>query len=150
MLGGSHDNEHPLVLSEFGGIAFAPKTEKTWGYSRCTTAETFAAAYEALLGVVRSVEMFSGFCYTQFADTYQEANGLLYEDRTPKISIERIAAATRGHARAWELPDSMELLAYEGPRQEGAPPDLEDELIGKICVDIVEIGENKTSDEKEE
>jgi hypothetical protein len=38
--------------------------------------------------------LFSGFCYTQFADTFQEANGLLYADRTPKLPLERIAAAT--------------------------------------------------------
>jgi hypothetical protein len=38
--------------------------------------------------------MFSGFCYTQFADTFQEANGLLYADRTPKFPIEQICAAT--------------------------------------------------------
>jgi hypothetical protein len=40
--------------------------------------------------------MFSGFCYTQFADTYQEVNGLLYADRTPKVPLDRIAAATAG------------------------------------------------------
>jgi hypothetical protein len=40
--------------------------------------------------------MFSGFCYTQFADTFQEANGLLYEDRTLKIPLHRIASAVRG------------------------------------------------------
>jgi hypothetical protein len=40
--------------------------------------------------------MFSGFCYTQFADTFQEANGLLCADRTPKLPIEEIAAATLG------------------------------------------------------
>ena len=39
--------------------------------------------------------MLSGFCYTQFADTYQEANGLLFEDRTPKFPLELISAATR-------------------------------------------------------
>jgi len=38
----------------------------------------------------------SGFCYTQFADTYQEANGLLFADRRPKFPIEDIARATRG------------------------------------------------------
>jgi hypothetical protein len=38
----------------------------------------------------------SGFCYTQFADTYQEANGLLYADRTPKFPLQDIALATRG------------------------------------------------------
>jgi len=40
--------------------------------------------------------MFSGFCYTQFADTFQEANGLLFADRSPKIPLEKIAAAVRG------------------------------------------------------
>ena len=49
-----------------------------------------------LLDVVRDLQVFSGFCYTQFTDTYQEANGLLYADRTPKIPIEEIAAAARG------------------------------------------------------
>jgi len=39
--------------------------------------------------------LFSGFCYTQFADTFQEANGLLTADRTPKIPIEQIARAIR-------------------------------------------------------
>ena len=44
----------------------------------------------------RSRDMLAGFCYTQLADTYQEANGLLYADRTPKIPLEEIAIATRG------------------------------------------------------
>ena len=46
--------------------------------------------------MVTSLELLAGFCYTQFADTYQEANGLLYADRTPKFPIENIALATRG------------------------------------------------------
>jgi hypothetical protein len=45
---------------------------------------------------VHRLEMLSGFCYTQFADTYQEANGLLYADRTPKFPVERIRDATLG------------------------------------------------------
>ena len=44
-------------------------------------------------------QLLAGFCYTQFTDTYQEANGLLYADRTPKIPLERIAAATAGPRR---------------------------------------------------
>jgi hypothetical protein len=39
--------------------------------------------------------MFSGFCYTQFCDTFQEVNGLLCADRTPKIPLEVIAEATQ-------------------------------------------------------
>ena len=51
--------------------------------------------YEKLLYTVIHTALFSGFCYTQFADTFQEANGLLNADRTPKIPLETIAAATR-------------------------------------------------------
>ncbi|MBK9258509.1 MAG: glycoside hydrolase family 2 [Polyangiaceae bacterium] len=149
VLGGSPEVEHPLVLSEFGGIAFAADADKTWGYSRCATPDAFAETYEGLLGVVRAVEMFSGFCYTQFADTYQEANGLLYADRTPKIPLERIASATRGHARLWELPDSLELLAYEGPRHEGALPDLvEEEMLGHTG-EVPPLGATESNDEEE-
>ncbi|MES1177224.1 MAG: sugar-binding domain-containing protein [Myxococcales bacterium] len=87
--------EHPIVLSEFGGIAFSADPSH-WGYSRTDTAQAFAERFGALLKVVRSLEMLSGYCYTQFADTYQEANGLLRSDRTPKIPLEQIAKANRG------------------------------------------------------
>ena len=89
----------PIMLTEFGGIAYpkcpAPGVAQSWGYSMVADDETFAARYRALLDVVAHVTLFSGFCYTQFADTFQEANGLLCADRTPKVSLERIARATR-------------------------------------------------------
>ncbi|HET7541970.1 MAG TPA: glycoside hydrolase family 2 TIM barrel-domain containing protein [Polyangiaceae bacterium] len=87
--------EHPLVLSEFGGIAYS-NDPRHWGYSRCDTPQAFAERFGALLKVTRSLEILAGYCYTQFADTYQEANGLLYSDRTPKIPLDQIARANRG------------------------------------------------------
>jgi hypothetical protein len=48
------------------------------------------------MATIHSLNILAGFCYTQFADTYQEANGLLYEDRTPKFPLDQIARATRG------------------------------------------------------
>jgi beta-galactosidase/beta-glucuronidase len=95
---GTSNTEHPLVLSEFGGIALrSPDSrEKVWGYAVALTPEELSTRYAELLGVVRSLGVLSGFCYTQFADTYQEANGLLFADRTPKFPIEAIALATRG------------------------------------------------------
>lgn len=86
----------PIMLTEFGGIAYSKDHAKTWGYSRAKNAEDYAARYAHLLAVVRDLPIFSGFCYTQFTDTYQEANGLLYMDRTPKFPLDQIAAATRG------------------------------------------------------
>jgi len=87
----------PIVLTEFGGIAFNPQaaTHHTWGYSRAQDADAFLAQYRALLKVVNETTMFSGFCYTQFADTFQESNGLLQMDRSPKLPLEQISAATR-------------------------------------------------------
>ena len=96
VLGGSAHLDHPVVLSEFGGIACSTDADVTWGYSRCADGADLLAHYGRLLEVVRSRDMLAGFCYTQFADTYQEANGLLYADRTPKAPLEQIAAATRG------------------------------------------------------
>ena len=88
----------PIVLTEFGGISFQARTEegvqKIWGYTEVRDEETFARLYEQLLETVINTALFSGFCYTQFADTFQEANGLLYADRTPKIPLERIRKAT--------------------------------------------------------
>ena len=85
----------PIVLTEFGGIAYAkPADSREWGYSTAEGDEDFAAKFHALLEAVSTTPMFSGYCYTQFADTFQEANGLLRADRTPKIPFATIAAAT--------------------------------------------------------
>jgi beta-galactosidase/beta-glucuronidase len=108
LLEGQTGHEQPIMLTEFGGIAFSRDTAGTWGYSRTENEEEFTKKYLHLLKVVRSLPILAGFCYTQFADTYQEANGLLYADRTPKIPIEHIALATRGprskrdHQLEWE------------------------------------------------
>jgi beta-galactosidase/beta-glucuronidase len=100
VLEGDKHADQPLMLTEFGGIALADRQAGTWGYSTSRTPDELAFRYEALLRVVRNVALFSGFCYTQFADTYQEANGLLYADRTPKVPLERIRAATSGRVEA--------------------------------------------------
>lgn len=89
----------PICLSEFGGIAYKDPERyggSEWGYQSAKDKEDFARMVTSLLEVAGTTALFSGFCYTQFADTFQEANGLLYEDRTPKIPFERIAAAVRG------------------------------------------------------
>jgi hypothetical protein len=95
VLEGQPHSDLPLVLSEFGGIAYS-NDANTWGYSCCTTADELQRRYTELLRTVRALDLLSGFCYTQFADTYQEANGLLYADRRPKFPIAAIRSATQG------------------------------------------------------
>src|SRR5262249_43894855 len=41
--------EQPVMLTEFGGIAFSPDPSRTWGYSRVESAEDFARRYLDLL-----------------------------------------------------------------------------------------------------
>ena len=121
VLEGIEGREHPLVLSEFGGIAFSDDP-RHWGYSRSDTPQAFTDRFTALLKVVRSLEILAGFCYTQFADTYQEANGLLRSDRTPKIPLEQIARAMRGaRPEVPELPGAPTLnlgTESKGPSRE--------------------------------
>ena len=95
-LAGQRPGDAPVMLTEFGGMALSDDPGGTWGYSRCATADELAERYTRLLAAVRAIPGLSGFCYTQFADCYQETNGLLHADRRPKFPLEDIARATRG------------------------------------------------------
>jgi beta-galactosidase/beta-glucuronidase len=91
----------PICLTEFGGVALTDASagaQREWGYVSCSTPAEFADLCCSLIEVARTTAMFSGFCYTQFADTFQEANGLLTAHREPKIPLERLAACVRGTA----------------------------------------------------
>ena len=90
----------PIMLTEFGGIALrAPaaardRRRRHLGLQPAPETRRARADVRALLETVIHTALFSGFCYTQFADTFQEANGLLRADRTPKIPLETIARCT--------------------------------------------------------
>ncbi|CAN5563870.1 glycoside hydrolase family 2 TIM barrel-domain containing protein [soil metagenome] len=85
----------PLMITEFGGIKLS-KQPGTWGYSEATTEEELAALYTRLMTLINKLSVLGGFCYTEFTDVYQEANGLFWMDRTPKFSIEVMRRATCG------------------------------------------------------
>jgi hypothetical protein len=90
----------PICLSEFGGIAFRSGEDRHekdgWGYTHAQSIDEYERLTCAVIEAARTTGMFSGFCYTQFADTFQEVNGLLRADRTPKFPLERIRAAVCG------------------------------------------------------
>ena len=100
----------PIMLSEFGGIALANKCG-AWGYSYSDSPLELMARYRELLHTVCALPALAGFCYTQFADTYQESNGLLYADRTPKAPLDLISQCTNG---GWP---EIELESVEGTRR---------------------------------
>ncbi|KKI92388.1 glycoside hydrolase family 2 [Bacillus sp. SA1-12] len=84
----------PIMLTEYGGIAF--QSEKGWGYgNQVKSEEDFLARYESITQAIKDTPYICGFCYTQITDVQQEVNGLLYEDRTPKIELKKIKEINR-------------------------------------------------------
>jgi beta-galactosidase/beta-glucuronidase len=77
----------PVLLTEFGGLAFG-RSDETWGYAIAADAAEFEHTLRALVAAVRSRPELSGFVWTQLTDVQQEANGLLYFDRTPKLPVD--------------------------------------------------------------
>jgi hypothetical protein len=83
----------PILISEFGGIAFSGE-EGGWGYSTVADAEEFLRRYEAMISALHRSETVQGFCYTQLTDVEQEVNGLLTYDRKPKADPASIREIT--------------------------------------------------------
>lgn len=82
----------PVILSEYGGIAFLSK--EGWGYgNQVRDVEEFLRRFESQNQAIGEVPYFTGFCYTQLTDVQQEVNGLVDMDRRDKFPpdvIERI------------------------------------------------------------
>ena len=81
--------DKPLVLSEFGGYAYAPKEHvfnpnKTYGYAKYTQEKEFREAVEKLYTQQLLPLVKKGLCaaiYTQVSDVEDETNGVLTYDR---------------------------------------------------------------------
>lgn len=81
----------PIMITEYGGISFAPDRGERWfGYGTVGSAEEYLAKYDELTSAILDSEVVAGYCYTQLTDTEQETNGLLTADRVPKLDVERI------------------------------------------------------------
>jgi beta-galactosidase/beta-glucuronidase len=79
----------PIIISEYGGIAFY--SEKGWGYgNQVENEEEFLKRFESVTQAIKDIDYICGFCYTQITDVQQEVNGLFTEDRKPKIEIKKI------------------------------------------------------------
>ncbi|MDI9497962.1 MAG: glycoside hydrolase family 2 TIM barrel-domain containing protein [Bacillota bacterium] len=89
----------PILISEYGGIAFAPREGEvagSWGYGdRVEDEAAFLARYAAITEAIVELEGCVGFCYTQLTDIQQEVNGLMTIDREFKIDPVKIAPLTR-------------------------------------------------------
>ena len=83
----------PILISEFGGIAFSDE-EEGWGYSTVSDSEELLERYETLISALLQSDTVQGFCYTQLTDVEQEKNGLLTYQREPKADLARIREIT--------------------------------------------------------
>lgn len=87
----------PTLLTEFGGIAYVTDaSSEAWGYSSAQDADDYERRLSDLVAAVRASAPLAGFCYTQLADTRQEANGLCDENRRPKLPVETIRRIIAG------------------------------------------------------
>jgi hypothetical protein len=88
-------NGTPILLSEFGGIAYIPPGAQVpadaWGYSGVEkTPEAALARLRGLYEAIAKIPAFAGVCYTQLTDVEQEINGMLTYDRKPKFDVKAV------------------------------------------------------------
>lgn len=82
----------PILITEFGGIAYKKSDWEGWGYSGAVNDEDYVQRLKAVIEPLQQSEIVQGYCYTQLTDVEQEINGLLTYDRQPKIPLEIIKA----------------------------------------------------------
>ena len=93
--GHAYDGE-PILVTEFGGIAFKKSDWEGWGYSGAENDSDFLQRLTAVFRPMHQSPTVQGFCYTQLTDVEQEINGLLTYDRKPKVELTQIRRIVTG------------------------------------------------------
>lgn len=92
---GVSEEGRPVLLTEFGGFAYAGG--EGWGYGRgCESEEELLARLERVMRRLYAHDEIKGFCYTQYSDVFQEINGHVTLERKIKIAPERVRKLIRG------------------------------------------------------
>lgn len=82
-------NNQPVMISEFGGIAFS--NVSGWGYgNKVEGEEQFLSRFKKITHAIMDLDYVCGFCYTQLTDVEQEVNGLMYENHELKFETSKI------------------------------------------------------------
>ncbi len=87
--------EAPLMITEFGGLSLRGDDGEFF-YTRAGSATQYASLLRAMFDALRASPLVAGFCYTQFMDTAQETNGLLFCDGTGKLPLDVIRRIVTG------------------------------------------------------
>ncbi|WP_077534332.1 glycoside hydrolase family 2 protein [Massiliimalia massiliensis] len=90
----SENNQYgkqPVLITEYGGIAFSGTSDKEWGYfGTVEDEEEFFKRYEEETLAFWKNDYVWGYAYTQLTDVEQEVNGLMTADRQCKVDSDRI------------------------------------------------------------
>ena len=79
----------PIIISEYGGIAFCGG--EGWGYGNGVNSEAeFLHRFKNITDAIRELPYCVGYCYTQVTDVQQEINGLFTMAREPKVNIDEV------------------------------------------------------------
>ena len=87
----------PVIVSEYGGVFRA--AADGFDYLLAADDDQYLKQLSALTGLLTGNPILAGFCYTQLADVEQEQNGLLTDDRRPKLPLHRVRAVFGAPAR---------------------------------------------------
>ncbi len=93
----------PVLISEYGGIAF-DNNEKGWGYgNKVATEKDFIQRFEEITEAIKKTPYICGFCYTQLSDVQQEINGLMDIKRNFKVDPQRISEINKRQTGYWRM-----------------------------------------------
>ncbi|MDU7026047.1 glycoside hydrolase family 2 protein [Robinsoniella peoriensis] len=91
----------PVIISEYGGIAFQ-NGESGWGYGNKVGDEAeFIKRFDSITTAIKKTPYICGFCYTQVTDVQQEINGLMNIDRSFKVDPEVIKEINERPGGCW-------------------------------------------------
>lgn len=95
---GWHYQGQPILVTEFGGIRFAPDshTDGAWGYCETKDTQSYARSLAGQVKALLDSPLVQGYCYTQLTDIELEENGLLTYGRQPKLPPETLRAINEG------------------------------------------------------
>ncbi len=124
---GTVRGDEPVVLTEFGGISYAPSAARgeVFAYGAVHDEKEFVQQYDELLSALVQCHGLAGFCYTQLCDVEQETNGLLTAERSAKTDpavirdiTQRASVANPGDAMTANILATARATA----RESTAPP----------------------------
>ncbi|MEY8353942.1 sugar-binding domain-containing protein [Lachnospiraceae bacterium 54-53] len=99
--GGFSYRGQPVIISEFGGIAF-DRDEDGWGYgNKVNTEEDFLKRFGDITTSIKEIPYVCGYCYTQVTDVQQEMNGLMDMRRNFKVDPDKIKRINEKRVAFW-------------------------------------------------